>query len=141
VDLVLPKVRTLRVMPRPARGVSMMVLLVVSCLPLPSSLAQEIATKDDLSGIYMLYAASQLCIQDFNTFSQEHLDGLTSAARDLEEALELSAEEMQALREKAESAATALHSFATPQNQAQQCQQLRGMVDVHLQEKKSLDFF
>jgi hypothetical protein len=128
-------------MPRPARGVSLVFSVAVSCLPLTGSPAQEIATKDDLSGIYMLHAASRLCIQDFNTFGQEHLDDLASAARDLEEALELSQEEMQALREKAESAAAALHSFATPQNQAQQCEQLRGMVDVHLQEKKSLDSF
>ena len=125
----------------PARGVSLMVLLVVSCLPLPSSLAQEIASKDDLSGIYMLYASSQLCKRDFNTFGQENLDGLASQAKKLEETLQLSAEETQALRDKARSAAAALYSLATPQYQWQQCQQLRAMVEVHLQEKKALDSF
>jgi len=124
-----------------ARGVSLMVLLAASCLPLPSSLAQELATKDDLSGIYMLYASSQLCMQGFKTFGREHLDGLASQARELEQTLQLSAEEMRALRDKAESAAAALYSLATPQYQWQQCEQLRGMVDGHLQEKKSLDSF
>ena len=137
----IPTANVVPLFARPARGVSLMVLLGVSCLPLRSSLAQEIATKEDLSDIYMLHASSQLCMQDFNTLGQEHLDGLASQAKELEETLQLSPEEMQALRDKAESAAAALYSLATPQNQWQQCEQLRGMVEAHLQEEEALGSF
>jgi hypothetical protein len=124
-----------------ARAVPLIFLVAGSFLQLPSSRAQEIAAKDDLSGLYMLYASSQLCMRDFKTFAQEHLDNLAFEAKELEETLQLSAEEKQALRDQAESAAAALYSLATPQYQGQQCEQLRGMVDMHLQEKKSLDSF
>jgi hypothetical protein len=141
VELIGPSALMLRVMLRPAHGVSRMFLLTLAFLPLPTSLAQEMATKENLSDIYMLHASGQLCRQDFRTFDQEHLDSLASAAKELENALELSAEEMQALRDRAHSAAAALYSLATPQYQWQQCEQLRGMVEVHLREKKGLDTF
>jgi hypothetical protein len=118
-----------------------MFLLALSFLPLPTSRAQQLPTKDELSGIYMLHASSELCRQDFKTFAQEELDSLSSAAKELEEMLGLSAEETQALRDKADSAAAALYSLATPQYQWQQCEQLRGIVDVHLKGRRSLDSF
>src|SRR5688500_9748458 len=136
-----PNTTVVPVSARPARGVPLMFLVVLSFFPLPSSIAQEIAAKDKLSGIYMLYASSQLCTRDFKTFAQKHVDSLAFEAKELEETLQLSADEMQALRDKAESAAAALYSLATPQYQWQQCEQLRGLVDMRLQEKKSRDSF
>src|SRR5688572_19297324 len=116
-----PDAMVVPVLARSARGMSLTFLVALSFLPLSSSLAQEMATKENLSSIYMLYASSQICIRNFNTFGQEHLDSLAPEAKDLEEKLELSADEMRVVRDKAESAAAALYSLATPQNQWQQC--------------------